>query len=67
MAEFKFYTMKDNKPKNIKVQLSNNELDKLKVAREKLLAVLKLEDLYDQIITPTMKSEVNSIVSYLTP
>ncbi len=50
MAEFKFYTMKDNKPKNIKVQLSNNELDKLKVAREKLLAVLKLEDLYDQII-----------------
>ena len=50
MAELRFYILTDNKPKNTKVQLSNDELDKLKVTREKLLAVLKLEDLYDQII-----------------
>lgn len=50
MAEFRFYILTNNKPQYTKLQLSNDELDKLIIAREKLLALLKLEDLYDQII-----------------
>lgn len=50
MAEFKFHISENKIPTQKAVQLKKDELEKLKSARIKLLAILTLEELYDQII-----------------
>lgn len=50
MAELNFHITENQVPRLKTVRLEESELDDLKSARSKLLAILSLEDLYDQII-----------------
>jgi hypothetical protein len=50
LAELKFHISVEQVPKFKTVHLKENELGELKRARSKLLALLNLEDLYDQMI-----------------